>query len=60
MPKKLPDIQVLISYKDLQQLLQASYELESLKRDNGNLLDQMAALRSQFTELMEKFREIQD
>lgn len=60
MAKKLPDIQVMIPYKDLQQLLQASSEVESLKKDNSLLRDQMSALRLQFTELMERFSEIQD
>lgn len=60
MSKKLPDIQVMIPYKDLQQLLQASSEVESLKKDNSLLRDQMSALRLQFTELMERFSEIQD
>ena len=59
MAKKLPDIQVMIPYKDLQQLLQASSEVESLKKDNSLLRDQMSALRLQFTELMERFSEIQ-
>ena len=60
MPKKLPDIQVLIPYKDLQQLLQASERVESLERDNRSLQNQIGALRLQFTELMELFRQIQD
>lgn len=57
---KLPDIQVLISYKDLQQLLQASEQLDSIKKENRHLQDQMDALRGQFVELMETFREIKD
>lgn len=57
---KLPDIQVLISYKDLQQLLQASEQLDSIKKENRHLQDQMDALRGQFVELMEAFRDIQD
>lgn len=60
MAKKLPDIQVLIPYKDLQQLLQASERVESLERDNRSLQAQIGALRHQFSELMERFREIQD
>ena len=59
MAGKLPDIQVLISYKDLQQLLQASEELDTIKKDNKSLHEQVAALRSQFVELMEVFRDLQ-
>ena len=58
MPKKLPDIQVLIPYKDLCNLLQSAEDVESLKKDNKHLQDQMSALRCMFTELMEKFREL--
>lgn len=60
MPKKLPDLQVLIPYKDLQQLLNAAGEVESLRNDQKYLRDQQAALRNQFTELMERFNEIND
>ena len=58
MPKKLPDLQVLIPYKDLCSLLQSAEDVESLKKDNQNLHDQMGALHYMFTELMEKFREL--
>ena len=60
MAKKLPDLQVLIPYKDLQQLLNAAGEVESLKDEQQQNRDQMAALRLQFTELMERLIEIQD
>lgn len=60
MAKKLPDLQVLIPYKDLQQLLSAAGEVESLKSDLKRNGEQLAALRFQFTELMERFHEIQD
>ena len=58
MPKKLPDIQVLIPYKDLCNLLQSAEDVESLKKENGQIKEQMSALRCMFTELMEKFREL--
>lgn len=58
--RKLPDLQVLIPYKDLQQLLNAAGEVESLKAEQRQNRDQMAALRLQFTELMERLNEIQD
>lgn len=60
MAGKLPDIQVLISYKDLQQLLQASEELDSIKKENQSLQNQMDALRGQFLELMDVFRDLQE
>ena len=60
MPKRLPDIQVLIPYCDLCRLLAASAEVESLKKENGQIREQLGALRYQFMELMERFREIQD
>ena len=58
--KKLPPIQVLIPYDSLQELLTASEMVESLVEDNQSLRNQMGALRLQFTELMERLREIQD
>lgn len=58
--KKLPDLQVIIPYKDLQQLLSAAVEVETLRKSNVSLQDQMSALRHDFTLLMEKFNEIKD
>ena len=58
MSKKLPDIQVLIPYKDLCQLLNASAEVETLKQENRIIRDQLGAMRLQFTELMERLREL--
>lgn len=58
--RKLPEIQVLIGYTDLQELLYAAGEVESLKDEQQQNRDQMAALRLQFTELMERLNEIQD
>lgn len=55
---KLPDIQVVLPYKDLLELLEASKQVGDLKADNKRLHDQMDALRSQFTELMDKFGEL--
>ena len=60
MPKRLPDIQVLIPYRDLCRLLAASAEVESLKKENSAIRDQLSALRYQFVELLERFKEIQD
>lgn len=55
---KLPDIQVVIPYKDLVELLEASRQIESLKEDNKLLHEQLGALRSQFLELMEQFGDL--
>ena len=55
---KLPELQVLIPYKDLMELLEASRQLEQLKKDNKRLHKQFDALRSQFLELLEAFGEL--
>lgn len=52
-----PDIQVIIPYKQLEDLLQASVELKSLRVEVKRLTAQQAALRYQFIELMEKLKE---
>lgn len=57
---KLPDIQVVIPYKDLVELLEASKEIKDLRSDNKRLYEQLGALRSQFTELMDQFRDLKD
>ena len=55
---KLPDIQVVIPYKDLVELLEASKEIKDLRSDNKRLYQQFDALRSQFLELMEQFGDL--
>lgn len=55
---KQPDIQVLIPYKDLMELLEASKQIEALKKDNKKLHEKHDALRSQFLELMEAFGDL--
>lgn len=55
---KLPDIQVVLPYKDLVELLQASKEIKELRSDNKRLYEQLGALRSQFLELMEQFGDL--
>ena len=57
---KLPDIQVVLPYKDLVELLEASKEIKDLRSDNKRLHEQLGALRSQFLELMDQFRELKD
>ena len=58
--KKNDDIQVMIPYPRLQELLEASLLVDDLKQQNERLQTDMSALRYQFTELLERFREIQD
>lgn len=58
--KKTDDIQVMIPYPRLQELLEASVMVDDLKQQNRLLRDEMSALRYQFSELLERFREIQD
>ena len=57
---KLPDIQVVLPYKDLVELLEASKEIKELRSDNKRLYEQLGALRSQFLELMDHFRELKN
>ena len=58
--KKLPDIQVIIPYEKLYELLCASAMIGDLLDENRKLRTELSALRYQFTELIEKFREYQD
>ena len=58
--KKLPDIQVIIPYEKLYELLCASAMIGDLLEENRKLRTELSALRYQFTELIEKFREYQD
>lgn len=57
---KLPDIQVVLPYKDLVELLEASKEIKDLRSDNKRLHEQLGSLRSQFLELMDQFRELKN
>lgn len=58
--KKLPDIQVIIPYEKLYELLCASAMIGDLLDENRKLKQELSALRYQFTELMEMFGEIKD
>lgn len=57
---KHPQLQVLIPYKDLMELLEASREIEQLKQDNKRMHTKFDALRSQFLELMEAFGDLKN
>lgn len=64
MKNSVPELQVVLPYSRLLELLQAAQAVEDLKRENKILSDQLGALRSQFTELMEVIgdlkREVED
>ncbi len=53
------ELQVLIPYKDLLDLLEASRRCQDLGKQVKNLEDQIGAIRSQFTDLLILFRELQ-
>ena len=52
--QQLPEVQVLIPYKQLEELLQANAELKSVRLELKRLRDQMGAMRSMMTEVMLK------
>ena len=58
MADKPLDIQVLIPYKQLESLLQASTEIKQLRVDIKRVQEQQSALWARFAELMEVFSEI--
>lgn len=49
---------VLIPYKDLEKVVEVSKNLERYERGLSQANKQLAALRSQYVELMEKVREM--
>lgn len=57
---KQPDFQVLIPYKTLCELLEASKEVIKLRSDVQRLTVQQDRLRSQFIELMDAFGDLKD
>ena len=57
MPIDSNDLQVIIPYRQLISLLNASQWVESLDKKMERVLEQQAALRLQFCELMEAFRQ---
>lgn len=52
------DIQVILSYRKLEQLLNAAGEVRQLRNEVKRLSDQQAALRYQFTELLEQLENL--
>lgn len=53
MKKSVPELQVVLPYSKLLELLEAAQAVEDLRRENKRLYEQFGALRSQFTELMD-------
>ena len=58
MPIKSDDLQVIIPYKQLMGLLDASQKVDDLTRKVDLVLQQQDAMRCQFLELMESFRQL--
>lgn len=58
MPEGLPDLYVLISYQQLQGLLQAAGELQTLRYDMKRLAEQVEALRGIQTQCLDKYQEL--
>ena len=52
------DIQVMISYRQLESLLSAATEVKQLRYEVRRLQTQQSALRLQFSELMEELRRL--
>lgn len=58
MPIKPDDLQVIISYKQLTELLNASQRVEALDKKVDRVLLQQDAFRCQLIELMDAFRQL--
>ena len=52
------DIQVMISYRQLESLLSAATEVKQLRYEVRRLQTQQSALRLQFSELMDELRRL--
>ena len=51
---------MLIPYSRLMELLNAANRVEEMSDQVKQLLEQQGALRNQFTELMQKYKELHD
>ena len=58
MPIDPNNLQVIIPYQQLVTLLNASQRVDALDKKMDRLMLQQAALRNQFTELMEAFKQL--
>lgn len=54
------EYQVLVPYEELTRLIQAGERVEHLEKRLTKQAEQMAALRSQYVELLDEFRRLRD
>ena len=54
----LPDLYVMIPYRDLEQLLAAARELPQVRAELARCHEQMACFRTTQTEMMEKYQDL--
>lgn len=58
MPIDSNELQVIIPYRQLVSLLNASQRVEALDKKMERVLEQQTALRGQFLELMDTFKQL--
>ena len=58
MPLNSDNLQVIIPYRELVNLLNASQRVDALDKKLERVLEQQTALRGQFLELMDTFRQL--
>lgn len=58
MAKRQPEFYVMVPYKELLRLLEVSSRVDEYEQELDHVKNQQAALRGQFLELMEKFKEL--
>ena len=58
MPVNSENLQVIIPYRELVNLLNSAQRVDVIEKKLERVLEQQIALRGQFIELMEKFREL--
>ena len=58
-PKEQDDFQVLVPLRKLLALLETAGKADGLADEVARLQDQQSALRGQFLELLEKFKELE-
>ena len=58
MPINSEELQVIIPYRQLVSLLDSSQRVEALDKKMERVLEQQAALRGQFLELMDAFKQL--
>lgn len=56
----MSELQVVLPYKDLVGLLEASRQVDDLNRQLAAMRQEQAALRGQFVEVLEQFRDLKD